>query len=137
MVKSALSASHAAPSHREDPMRHMFAAALLLALPLFSACAPAAPNSGTNPGNSATTPAANTITIKDFKYVPDNLTVKAGSVVTFVNQDTMAHTATAATVFNVSIAPGASATVTTSTTPGTVDYLCTLHPAMKGSIKLN
>lgn len=65
------------------------------------------------------------------------LTVKAGTVVEFVNQDSAGHTATSddkATFDSKTLSPGGGAFKYTASKPGTFPYTCTIHPAMKGSI---
>ena len=77
----------------------------------------------------------------EYFYRPKTLTIKAGDSVTFVNvgkiDHTVADSSATGTIRSSIIKPrplahGASQTVT-FTTPGTVYYLCTFHPAlMKG-----
>ena len=78
-----------------------------------------------------------TVDIKNFMFQPSPITVKAGTRVTWTNQDPQgtSHTATANQGgFNTgSIAPGASATVMLST-PGTYTYHCTIHQFMTATI---
>ena len=77
-----------------------------------------------------------TVTIKGFKYMPKDLTVKAGTSVTFVNDDTAAHTASAneSGAFDTGgIDRGAKKSVTFDK-PGTYAYICEFHPIMKGTV---
>lgn len=76
-----------------------------------------------------------TVTIVDFTFGPETLEIAAGTTVTFTNDDTTAHTATAEEgAFDTgNIDPGTSATVTFDT-PGTYTYVCSYHPAMTGVI---
>jgi plastocyanin len=87
---------------------------------------------------SSSTPAAggHTVTISDFKYTPATLSVKAGTKVTFVNQGGTIHNATTqgnSTINTGNLNGGQSMTVTL-TKPGTYNYICTLHPFMKGTV---
>ena len=73
--------------------------------------------------------------IKDFKF-PADLSVTAGSAVTWTNGDTAPHTVT----FDdggcdTQVAAGASVTVT-YTTPGTYAYHCTVHPNMTATLEV-
>ena len=89
---------------------------------------------GTEPAASA--PASDaTVTIADFAFGPAELSVAAGTTVTFVNDDTAPHTATADddSWDSGEIAPGASATVTFDE-PGTYTYHCNFHPNMTATI---
>ena len=75
------------------------------------------------------------MTIKDFAFGPAELSVAAGTTVTFVNNDATAHTATAddGSWDAGQIAPGESATVTLDTA-GTFAYHCMIHPSMKATL---
>ena len=76
-----------------------------------------------------------TVTIRDFAFDPAELTVAAGTTVTWTNAGATGHTATADDgSFDCGrIASGASLSFTFST-PGTFDYHCAIHPFMKGRI---
>lgn len=79
----------------------------------------------------------NSVNISNFAFDPTNISVKAGTVVTFTNTDGTNHTITANNgSFDKEIADGQSVEVTISTT-GTVSYYCKIHPSMKGTIKTN
>jgi plastocyanin len=73
-------------------------------------------------------------------FSPANYTTKAGSTITWVNKDTIAHT-----VVSTSVPAGASSFSSgpiqygnvysvTLTTPGTYKYYCSIHPFMTGTI---
>jgi plastocyanin len=76
------------------------------------------------------------VTITNYTYTPDHLTVKAGTTITFVNHDSTAHTATSDTagVFDTgTVAPGGRRSVTLSKR-GSESYHCAFHAFMTGSI---
>jgi plastocyanin len=74
------------------------------------------------------------VTIAGFAFDPASVTIQVGDSVTWTNQDSTAHTATAAGAFDTgNIASGASATVT-SDTAGTFAYVCSIHPTMTGTV---
>jgi amicyanin len=77
------------------------------------------------------------ISIVDFKYVPDTLTVQVGTKVTWTNRDDMPHTVTSPAKPKA-LDSGAFDTDDrfshVFTDPGTYDYLCTLHPQMRGRV---
>lgn len=93
------------------------------------------------PGTSSSNSAAGAqqkadVSIKNFKFVPATVKVKAGGTVTFTNQDAAAHTATSdkGGVFDTNgLDKGKSKTVTFKT-PGTYAYHCDFHPFMKGTV---
>ena len=85
---------------------------------------------------AAQAPGGDTVTIKGFRYMPKDLTVSAGTSVTFVNDDTAAHTASATegSAFDTGgIDKGAKKSVTFDK-PGTYAYICEFHPIMKGTV---
>ena len=81
------------------------------------------------------TEAATMVMIKDFAYAPKTITIKVGDTVTWENQDSMAHTATADDEsFDTGLlAKGEKGSVTFDKA-GTYAYHCTPHPQMKGTI---
>ncbi len=77
-----------------------------------------------------------TIGIKNFSFTPGALSIKAGTKVTWVNNDTVAHTVTAdsGNLFDSNtLVPGQVFSFTFSA-PGSVAYHCAIHPMMKGII---
>lgn len=99
------------------------------------------PSSGDSTSASApssSTPSAGggdvKINISDFKFKPDTVTVKAGSSITWVNEDTAPHTATAKDGFDTgTLKKGESKAVTVSK-PGTFSYVCQFHAFMTGTV---
>jgi plastocyanin len=76
-----------------------------------------------------------TVTIDGFEFRPAVVTVKAGDVVVWRNSDPVPHTVTAqgAGLASSNIAPGGTFRFT-ARRAGRVDYLCSLHPTMKGAL---
>ncbi|MGH3763828.1 MAG: cupredoxin domain-containing protein [Pseudonocardiaceae bacterium] len=79
--------------------------------------------------------ATNAVAIQNFAFSPAVVTVKAGTTVTWTNQDQDPHTATAMS------GPFRSPTLNkgqsyhyTFTTPGRFEYLCTIHPFMTATV---
>ncbi|MEW6604606.1 MAG: multicopper oxidase domain-containing protein [Thermoproteota archaeon] len=82
-------------------------------------------------------------------YNPSATTVKKGSTITWINNDSAPHTATAASsnseqqgdddvAFDSGIiGPENTAKTTINVEPGTYDYYCTLHPYMKGQLTVS
>jgi plastocyanin len=81
--------------------------------------------------------AAHTVAIDGTNFQPAMLTVKVGDSVTWVNKDPFPHTATSATggFDSREIAPGKSWKYT-ATTKGEFAYVCTFHPTMKATLKV-
>ena len=79
---------------------------------------------------------AGVISIDNFSFGPQKLTVKAGTTVTWTNKDDIPHgIASSNNVFKRSGALDTDDSYSfTFTTPGTCQYFCYLHPHMVGSI---
>ena len=84
-------------------------------------------------GGADAAPVVHTVTIDGFEFHPPEVTVGKGDVVVWVNKDPVPHTATAkgAALDSGSIAASGSFRFT-ATREGRFDYVCTLHPTMKG-----
>jgi plastocyanin len=75
------------------------------------------------------------VKIDNFTFTPKSVTVKAGTTVTWTNQDDIPHTVTSTTKQFRSKALDTDDKFTfTFSTPGTYDYFCSLHPKMTGTI---
>jgi plastocyanin len=76
------------------------------------------------------------VVIEAMRFDPPTLKLQPGDVVEWVNKDPFPHTATAAGRFDTGeIAPESSRSVRI-TGSGNIDYVCTLHPTMKGRLQL-
>jgi plastocyanin len=76
------------------------------------------------------------LSIDNFTFTPQTLTVKAGTTVTWINKDDIPHgIASANNAFKKSGALDTDDSYSfTFTTPGTYQYFCYLHPHMVGAI---
>jgi plastocyanin len=75
------------------------------------------------------------VVIKDFMFAPVALTVKAGSVVSWTNQDNEPHTvASDAGVFRSGALDTNESFTFKFDKPGTYRFLCSIHPYMVGTI---
>ena len=74
---------------------------------------------------------AQKVTIQNFAFQPKDITVKAGTTITWTNMDTAPHTATASDgSFNTgNLTTGQSGSVT-FTKVGDYAYFCAVHPKM-------
>lgn len=79
----------------------------------------------------------NTVDIKSMDYKPGNLQVPAGAAITFVNHDSVPHSATARDgSWDTGLLKKSESKTLTFDKPGTYAYYCTLHPAMKARIEV-
>ena len=103
-----------------DVRRGAFAAALLLGLAL--ALASAAHAEGIE------------VKIDNFTFAPRTLTVKAGTTVTWINEDDIPHTVVSTGHFRSKPLDTGDKFTFTFAKAGTYLYHCTLHPHMTGKI---
>ena len=77
----------------------------------------------------------NTVSIENFSFNPGEITVKAGTEVTWTNNDSTIHTVTSDTnaFQSGNIAPGATFKFTFSQA-GTFSYHCSIHSSMTGKV---
>ncbi|MBI1885170.1 MAG: cupredoxin family copper-binding protein [Chloroflexi bacterium] len=78
-----------------------------------------------------------TVEIRDFTFTPGNLTVDAGTRITWVNRDSAPHTATdrAGDWDTGGLDKDESASLVFDS-PGTYSYYCVYHPDMTASLKV-
>ncbi|HEV8239796.1 MAG TPA: cupredoxin family copper-binding protein [Thermoanaerobaculia bacterium] len=101
----------------------LVAGAFALALPLFAAA------------KGERQPVVHTVVIDASSFAPKFMRAKVGDRIVWVNKDLLVHTATAkrGAFDSKEIAAGKSWSYTV-TAAGQLDYRCTLHPTMKGSL---
>jgi Plastocyanin len=74
------------------------------------------------------------VKIGNFTFGPQDLKVKAGTTVTWTNEDDIPHTVVSANNFRSRPLDSEDKFSFTFTTPGTYKYFCSLHPHMTGTI---
>jgi plastocyanin len=112
----------------------LFVAALSLAL---GACT----SSPSSSAQSSTGSGGNTVTLSGLAFSPTSLTVKAGTTVTFRNNDSVDHTVTngkdgkpdANAAFDKSLPTGQSVDITFATA-GTFNVTCKIHSSMNMTV---
>ncbi len=93
------------------------------------------------PGSTAISTAASVpvtgphVSIANFTFSPDALTVPVGSTVTWINQDDIPHTVTSVDgIFKSDGLDTGDQFSFKFTKPGTYSYYCSIHPKMVGKI---
>ena len=105
--------------------------ALRLAV-LFAALA-TTPCLAEDPNNAAG--AVATVSMDHNTFIPSEITVAPGTTVTWVNNETMPHTVVNPNQgFRSKFLVKDAKFSFTFTTPGDYDYLCSIHPNMKGKV---
>lgn len=111
-------------------MKRVTALLALLSLTFVAACE----GGSTSPSGEPAPPSEGAeVIIEGFAFQPPTLTIARGSVVTWVNQDSVAHTVVMAGNESPRLNKGDSWSYTFDI-EGTFDYICGLHPSMKGQI---
>ena len=99
---------------------------------------PAAPTAEDGGGGSGGTGPGTQVSMKDIKFNPGTVTIKAGGKVTWTNDDSVGHDVTADDFESGSPGgiDGGSTYSHSFKKPGTYDYVCSVHPGMKGAVKV-
>lgn len=87
--------------------------------------------SNINTGSQTVVP--NSVSIQNFAFNPQTLTVKAGTTVIWTNSDSVTHSIKSSTFNSAGLGNGDTFKFIFNT-PGTFDYSCGIHPAMTGTI---
>ena len=82
---------------------------------------------------SPTPAGAGKVTISNYEFSPETITVSAGATVTWTNQDSTTHTATGNGISTGPLNRGQSGSATFSRA-GTYPYQCSIHPNMTGQV---
>ena len=86
-------------------------------------------------GGGAPAAGAGAVTIKDFAFDPGDLTVAKGTAVTWKNDDSATHRIKSGDgSFDSEDLKNGDSFEHTFDTAGTFDYICGIHPSMKGKI---
>ena len=73
------------------------------------------------------------VEIRGYKYIPQNLTVKVGQTVRWINNDTVLHNVVGSGIESEYLQKGEAFTYTFEEV-GTYQYICTVHPWMEGEV---
>lgn len=78
------------------------------------------------------------VTIIDFAFEPPELSAAVGDTVTWTNEDSVAHTVTSDGAGPLASGDLESGGIYEATfdQAGTYDYLCTIHPTMRGTVEV-
>ena len=133
-----LSKKHFTPARQTLPV-------LLLGVLIFSAWLSACGGSSSGSGGTAapvtgassgqTGPGSAAVSIRNYAFSPNQLTVTRGTTVIWTNNDPVGHTVTSDDgKFNSGIIASAKTFSYTFNASGTYAYYCTIHPYMKAEV---
>ena len=87
-------------------------------------------------------PSGPTVTVREYQFQPSQIEVRAGTAVTWVNEDDIGHTITSGTPekpdgrFDSRLQGKGSTFSFTFTQPGTYYYFCGRHRSMQGQVRV-
>lgn len=87
-------------------------------------------------GASDATPGAGDVAVIDFDFDPNPVRTEVGQPLTWTNEDSAPHTVTSdgeGPLGSDELAQGESYEATFDTA-GTYEYICTIHPTMRGTV---
>jgi plastocyanin len=112
---------------------YMIGITALIACLIFGISCKTSDTTGFSPTTSTT--ATNEVVMQNLAFEPATLKIRAETVVTWRNDDSMSHTVTARDgSFESSTMSHGGTFSFTFTQKGTFEYYCKIHPSMKGSI---
>ncbi len=94
--------------------------------------------SGSSSPSSSKSAKTNTVEIKDFKYEPQTVEIKAGTKISFTNEDSAKHTATSKPqgAFDSGDLTKGQTKPVAFEKPGVFKYYCVYHAFMTGTVKV-
>jgi plastocyanin len=82
-------------------------------------------------------PRTHTVVMEDMRFQPEVLAVASGDTIVWLNKDLVPHTATSKIGgFDSDLILASGSWTYTVRKKGAFAYLCTLHPAMRGTLRV-
>ena len=102
-----------------------------------SSPAPATTTSSSTSGGTAAPSSGKTVTIdmKNIQFSPKTVSVKVGTTVKWVNQDSVPHNVTGGPLHSPTFSKGGTFTYK-ATKAGKISYVCTIHPGMTATLNV-
>jgi len=86
-------------------------------------------------GSTQATNGKNAVTIQNYSFSPASITIKAGQSITWTNEDSVGHSATADdNSWDTGVLPQGQSKSITFAKAGTYTYHCSVHPNMKATV---
>lgn len=81
-------------------------------------------------------PVRHVVDIRDLAFVPAVVEVAVGDTIVWINHDMFPHTSTVdgAAGWNTGLIPADSSRSAVGRRPGTYNYVCQVHPTMRGKV---
>jgi plastocyanin len=120
-------------------MRRLLPLALVLTTAAVAACG--GDDGGGEQGSSSEACPSGAVVIKmvDIKFDPKDATAGVGDEICWINEDTIEHNAVdeQGGKFKSELFGKGATFTTTIDEPGKIDYVCTVHPGMTGTLTVN
>jgi plastocyanin len=102
-----------------------------------SSSTPATTTSSSSTSGGTAAPSGKTVTIdmKNIQFNPKDVTVKVGTTVKWVNQDSVPHNVKGGPLNSPTFGNGGSFTYK-ATKAGKISYVCTIHPGMTATLNV-
>lgn len=96
-------------------------------------------NTGLNESANNTGATTYTVTLSNYAFNPSELSVKAGDLVTWVNDDSVSHTIVSDSGSEIEspVLSNGQEYSHTFSQAGTYNYHCSIHPIMKGTVTVS
>ncbi len=117
------------------PKALLFTAIIVAIVPL-AACGKPSPTPLVGTPTPAGTAAVPSVTISNFSFSPADITVSAGTTVTWTNKDAIPHevNSSGASLFDSGLMQQNTTFSFTFSGVGIIPYNCAIHPYMKGTV---
>ena len=103
-----------------------------------SSSAPATTTSSSSTSGGTAAPSGGktvTIDMKNIQFSPKTVSVKVGTTVKWVNQDSVPHNVTGGPLHSPTFSKGGTFTYK-ATKAGKISYVCTIHPGMTATLNV-
>ena len=114
-------------------VRYVLVGVVLLMLFIAAGCTGSSTSNGTKTSTGQKASKTATVSIKDFAFNPDSVTISVGGTVTWKNEDSATHKIKGQDFESDNLNSGDSFSQTFDKV-GTFDYSCLIHPAMTGKV---
>jgi plastocyanin len=117
-------------------MRSLLLPATLLTVIALAGCGGDSDEAAPGAGGDEAAPPKGTVFMQDIQFKPKSITVKVGDTVTWVNRESIEHDVVAESEpkLKSELFGEGGKYQYEATKAGTIDYVCTVHPGMDGTL---
>lgn len=117
-------------------MRSLLSPAVLVTVIALAGCGGDSEDSSSGAGQEGAAPPKGTVFMQNLEFSPKTITVKVGDKVTWVNQESIDHNVVAESdpELKSELFGEGGKYEYEATEAGTIEYVCTVHPGMDGTL---